>query len=229
MQNKLGIIGGLGSIASAYFYEMIIKNTKVRNDQEHIDMIILNHASLADRTSYILDNTQENPLPGLLEDVKLLNQLGCKMIAIPCNTSCYFHEQLQKESKIPVSNLIEDTIVYLEKIGARKIYILATDGTISTNLYQDCAQKHDIKFRIPTEETQRLVMSIIYDEIKKGQKVTKEKWDKINECLEEGEYVILGCTELSILKTELKLDDRYIDPLLIQTNKIITFFEKNHI
>ena len=67
---RLGIIGGVGSMASAYFYEMIIENTKVNCDQEHIDMVILNHATIPDRTAYILGKSNKSPLPELLKDIK---------------------------------------------------------------------------------------------------------------------------------------------------------------
>ncbi|MEG0409228.1 MAG: amino acid racemase [Bacilli bacterium] len=228
MKDKLGIIGGVGSKASAYFYDMILDNTKVNKDQDHINMIILNHATIPDRTSYILDNTKENPLKALKEDVKLLNKLGCKMIAIPCNTSCYFHESLQKKSKIPVNNMVEDTINYLKNKGVKSVYILATTGTVSSSLYQNACLKFGLDYRIPTKDNQELVMSTIYDDIKCGKKVDINKWNKIIEGASE-EAIILGCTELSILKKELKLESNYIDPLEIQTDIILKYFNKEHI
>ena len=53
MHYQLGILGGVGSDASAYLYEKILKHTAVDKDQDHLDMVILNHASIPDRTSYI--------------------------------------------------------------------------------------------------------------------------------------------------------------------------------
>ena len=223
---KLGIIGGVGSMASAYFYEMIIEHTKVNCDQEHIDMVILNHATIPDRTAYIVGKSKESPLPDLVKDVKLLNKLGCKMITIPCNTSCYFHKDMQKKSKVPVNNMVEDTIKYLKDKGATSVYILATDGTINSKLYQGFCEQYGLSYRIPDEEKQALVMSTIYDDIKCGKNTNLEKWNKINENNQEGEFVILGCTELSLVKRELKLGDNFVDPLLIQTEKIISYFGK---
>lgn len=213
-------------MASAYFYEMIIENTKVNCDQEHIDMVILNHATIPDRTAYILGKSNESPLPELLKDIKLLNKLKCDMITIPCNTSCYFHKEMQKKSKVPVNNMIEDTIKHLKEANAKKVYILATDGTINSKLYQEMCEKYEIEYRIPTEENQKLVMSTIYDDIKCGKNTNLEKWNKINENNKEDEYIILGCTELSLVKKELNLPENFVDPLLIQTKKIISYFGK---
>ena len=36
----LGILGGLGPMASAYFYEMITEHTAAARDQDHIDIIL---------------------------------------------------------------------------------------------------------------------------------------------------------------------------------------------
>ena len=215
-------------MASAYFYEMIIEHTKVNCDQEHIDMVILNHATIPDRTAYIVGKSKESPLPALVKDVKLLNKLGCNMITIPCNTSCYFHKDMQKKSKVAVNNMVEDTIKYLKEKGAKSVYILATDGTINSKLYQNFCEQYGLAYRIPDSERQALVMSTIYDDIKCGKNTNLEKWNKINENNKEDEFIILGCTELSLVKRELKLGDNFVDPLLIQTQKIISYFGKEY-
>ena len=50
----LGVIGGMGPMATELFYKMIIEKTPVTCDQEHLDTIILGHASMPDRTAAIL-------------------------------------------------------------------------------------------------------------------------------------------------------------------------------
>lgn len=102
MDYQLGIIGGVGSEASVYFYEKLIKQTKVSGDQDHLNILLLNHAAIPDRTAYILDHSKQNPLPAFLSDLELLNQVQVKMIVIPCNTSFYFYEEFQKHSQVPI-------------------------------------------------------------------------------------------------------------------------------
>ncbi len=221
MKESLGIIGGLGPLASSYLYEMITKKTKATKDQDHLNIILLSHAKIPDRTSYILDNTKESPLPYLLEDCKTLEKMGAKMIVIPCNTSCYFHETLQKSVNIPVNNMIKDTVEYLKgKKGL--IAILATTGTIKSKLYQKELEKEGLEYILPNQE---LVMEIIYDYIKKGKPITKEKWDNLINQTKADTY-ILGCTELSVVKKDLKLNDKFIDPLEVETEKILNYFGK---
>ena len=221
----LGIIGGLGPKASAYFYNLITDKTDALKDQDHLNIIILSHPTIPDRTEYILDNSKKNPYPYLLNDVKLLEKMGVKMIAIPCNTSCYFHGELQKNTSCIVNNMVEDTIKHCNDLGINKVAILATDGTIRSGLYQKACDKYDIEYEVPNESIQREVMSIIYDDLKQGMEVSVDKWNRIVESL-DSKYVILGCTELSYLKSSLKLDEHFIDPLEVQVDIILKYFKK---
>ena len=222
MKYDLGIIGDLDPLASSYLYEMITKKEKATKDQDHLNIIILSHPSIPDRTKYILKESNESPLPYLIEDAKILKKLGVKMISIPCNTSCYFHEKLQKEINIPISNLVKNTVKYLKEKNIKNVAVLATKGTIKSNLYQKELKKENINYITPNEEK---VMEIIYNYIKAGKEVTNELF---SECIKgiNADAFILGCTELSLLKSKLNITDKFIDPLEIEVNNILNFFNK---
>lgn len=226
MKKFLGIIGGLGSQASCYFYETIINKTKVAKDQDHINMIIYNHASIPDRTQYILGKSSENPLKYLKQDILELSNMGAKIIAIPCNTACYFHNELQKVTNIPILNLVEDAVEYLKHQKIEQVIILATTGTIKSSLYQNACQKYNIKCIILDDITQKKVMHIIYNNIKKGKRINMNYWHDIISYNTDVSTFILACTELSMLKKVLKLDSNFIDPLEIEAEKIINIFGK---
>ena len=218
----LGIIGGVGPLASSYLYEMITKKTKATKDQDHLDIILFSHASIPDRTSYILDNTKENPYPYLLNDAKTLEKLGVKMISIPCNTSCYFHEELQKNVGIPISNLVKNTVSYIKNQGYKKVAILATLGTVKSGLYQRELEKYDIEYILPNQDK---VTDIIYNHVKKGIDAPITLIEDVVRDIDAEAY-ILGCTELSVLKGKLNLNDKFIDPLEIEVDNILKFFNK---
>ena len=222
MKYDLGIIGGLGPLASSYLYEMITKKTKALVDQDHLSMALLSYPKTPDRTAYILDKTNESPYPYLLENAKILKGLGVKMISIPCNTSCYFHEKLQNEIDIPINNLVKNTVKYVNDSGYKKVAILATTGTIKSNLYQNELDKYGISYVYPNQDK---VMELIYDYIKSGKEVTLSKFLESLDNVTADAF-ILGCTELSILKTNLGLDEKYIDPLEIECENILKYFNK---
>ncbi|MDF2822005.1 MAG: hypothetical protein K0R15_2453 [Clostridiales bacterium] len=214
-EKRLGILGGLGPLATVYFCEMLIKMTDANTDQEHIDMIINSHASVPDRTAYILGKSSENPLPVLIEDAKQLEVLGVDFLAMPCNTAHYFYQELSRTVNTPFVDMVGETVQFIKSSGVKCVGILATDGTISGKHYQKECMKHGVNYSIPSEPSQKALMSIIYDNIKAGKPVDMESFNKvINEMKTKGcDAVILGCTELSIIKKDYHLDSYYVDSL----------------
>lgn len=222
MKDCLGIIGGIGPLASAYFYKILTKKTKALKDQDHLNIILFSHAAIPDRTNFILNKNEEDPFPFLLEDAKMLEKLGAKLIVIPCNTATYFHEKLQNNINVKICNIIEDTVNYIKEKNIRKVGIMATEGTIKTNLYQDFLSKNNISYEIINNEK---VMNLIYNFIKKGKEVSSSLFEDVIKD-SSVDYFILGCTELSILKESLNLNDNFIDPLEVEADKVLDFFEK---
>ncbi len=201
---KLGVIGGLGPKATAYFYNMIVDNTVAKKDQEHIEAVYLNHASMPDRTESILSNDTKELRELLIKDAQLLETLGCSHIAIPCNTSHYFIDEIQVSVNIPVINMIDETIQYIKrKYGnnVEKIGVLATNGAREVKVYDKFAEKQGVQIMYPNLESQRKVMEVIYDGVKAGKEVSPSELDNvILELVSQGcRAVILGCTELSVM------------------------------
>ena len=143
MKNAVGVLGGVGPLATVYFMEMIIEMTDASKDQEHIDMLVSNHATIPDRTGFILGESSESPMDAMVEDAQMLETAGCSFVVIPCNTAHYFFEDIKNSVQIPVLNIIEETIDYAKKQGSqrkipreiKKLGILATEGTISSGTY----------------------------------------------------------------------------------------------
>lgn len=212
---KLGVIGGLGSKATAYFFNRLVDLTDVESDQEHIELLIHNHPQIPDRTSFILGQSEENPAPYLLEDAKYLLESGCDGIYIPCNTAHHFVNQFDPEIKKHVIHMIDETVSEVKQRSHKRILLLATSGTVSTKLYQDAFQNVDIECEVLPDELQRELMSLIYDQIKAGKMAQSGALQKFVAFGEQKEVdaIILGCTELSLLKEQLQLPDFYIDAM----------------
>ena len=201
---KLGIIGGLGPMATAYFMRRIIELTDAKTDQENIEMIIYNCPSIPDRTGYILGKSCESPLPKIVELAQSLERQNVDYIAMPCITAHYFHDQLADSVFIPVSNGIKEAAEYLTYHHISKVGIMATDGTASMHLFDSVFKNYDISCIYPDETGQKKVMSLIYEDVKAGMPVNMEAFMEVkNQLLNSGaEVVILGCTELSIIKRD---------------------------
>jgi len=219
----LGIIGGVGPLATMLLGEMIVKRTKANTDQQHVNMVITNNTSIPDRTTYILDRSKANPVPVMISDAAKLKSIGAEVIAVPCNTAHSFYHEIQQGADMQVLHMINETAKRAAQIGAKKVGILATTGTLTTSVYQLACQNSGVQPIVPDEETQEMVMSIIYDDVKAGRPVDFLKWQQIINKLEGlgCDRIILGCTELSIVKKELNLDDTYIDSLMVLAESAI--------
>jgi aspartate racemase len=223
MSKTLGIIGGVGPLATMFIGEMIVRRTNATTDQEHVHTIIDNDTSIPDRTAYILDQTNENPVPYMVNDALKLANAGAELICIPCNTAHTFYEELQLASPVPVLHMIRETAKHAASTGAKRVGILATDGTLASGVYQSALIEVDIEPVIPNLVIQRQVMSVIYDYVKAGKEVSIQQWHEIEQAVLQlnCDKIILGCTELSIVNKELKLDGRYIDSLIVLAERAI--------
>lgn len=229
----LGVVGGMGPLATELFYKMVIEKTEAHCDQDHVNMIILSHATMPDRTEAIVSGDLEPLFKAILGDVKMLEANGATSIAIPCNTSHVLIDRLQKNTDVPIIHMIRETIKSLKKgenndKEPTKIAILATDGTIFTKLYQKECEATGIQPYILTVENQRRVMKIIYDGIKGGETIQYEDFQAIEDELKGTgcHGAIMGCTELSCFKQIYNLSDYYIDAMGILAESSIISCDK---
>ena len=228
-KNKLlGILGGLGPMATAYFYEMLIEHTPAGCDQDHIDVVISGRASTPDRTEYILTGKGEDPFEYMLNDAKKLVDYGADIIAIPCNTAHFFYDKLVESINIPILNIISETVRTVKSLGCKTVGVMATDGTIKTESYKRECDKAGIECVVPDETDQKEIMSFIYDSVKTGKKADMNRFMNITGKFRDKdcERVILGCTELSVIKKDENLDEYYIDSLEVLAKTTIEAFSK---
>ena len=222
---KLGVIGGMGPQATELMYQKIISMTDAHCDQEHINMIILSHAAMPDRTEAIRSGQTETVFSLLAEDAKLLENCGADYIAIPCNTSHYFYEELQKQVNIPIIHMVREAVkrVHERDTSIKKVGLLATDGTLFAGIYKNECEKRGLECVYPDAETQKIVMKIIYDQIKAGEKGSIDDFGEIDTYLKKNgcEAAILACTELSCFKNYHALDRFYLDALDVLCEEIV--------
>lgn len=221
-QNILGVIGGLGPLATAHFMERVVEMTDAKKEQDHVDMIVYNFPSIPDRTGYILGSNLKSPLPGLLNAARALERQGVGCIAIPCVTAHYFYLELQSAVSVPVLNALSETAALLKAAGVSRAGIMATDGTIRARLLTRTLESAGICPVLPSEERQADVMHLIYENVKAEREVELDRFQAVRQELEKrgSEVIILGCTELSVIRREYPLEGRFLDVLdvLAQTS-----------
>ena len=218
----LGVLGGVGPLATAYFMELVIKKTPASCDQDNIPMIVFNDPQIPDRTAYILDGGNPNPLPEMTRVVLWLERAGADFIAIPCNTAHYFYEQIAESATVPVLNIMRETTARIVEMHGEHatIGLLATDGTLSSGVFQSYLSDAGLS-----------VMAPIYDRVKRNLPYDPTAFlDLARRMHENGcDAVIVGCTELSVVYQDLTHKPDYlIDSMDVLADRCVSYYLEHH-
>lgn len=216
MKKTIGILGGMGPLATADLFCKIITHTQASKDQEHIPILIDNNTAIPDRTTALLHGG-DDPMPEMTKSAKRLEAAGADVLIMPCNTAHNYFELLQQRVNIPFLNMIDLTCQAMLEKGVTTAGLLATTGTIQTGIYQRYASQYGITIFCPDDVQQEDVMQLIYSGVKAGNESFAVK--PVQQCAQEllargAQVMILGCTELPVAMQMYPLSFPAVDPTL---------------
>lgn len=223
MLKTVGIIGGMGPLATVDLMSKIIQVTPAKNDQDHIHLIVDNYPQIPDRTSAIMGKGN-NPLPFMKQSAERLEKAGADILVIACNTAHYYWQDIQDTINVPIMNMPNETASFIDEVGPRCVALLATDGTMKTMLYQKSLRERGIEVLEPDDHTQSMVMEGIYavksGDFAKGKHLIVQAAQIM---IDRGAAaVIAGCTEIPIVLGDVK-ELQVIDPTYILAQKVVEF------
>ncbi|MCM3791437.1 amino acid racemase [Domibacillus indicus] len=221
MKKVVGIIGGMGPLATVDLMNKIIQRTPANKDQDHIHVIADNYTQIPDRTTAILGKGA-NPAPYIEQSARRLEEAGADFLVIACNTAHFFYKSADHAVSIPILHMPQETAVFLKKNHINKVGLLATSGTLNTNLYQRSCESYSIEVLEPDSAMQETVMQGIYA-IKGGdlEKGHQNLLAAAKELLQEGaEAIIAGCTEIPLVLSSSS-NMHIIDPTEILADMVI--------
>ena len=236
----IGILGGMGTQAGLDFCNKLAILNRGKIDQEYPLFLLYNKSNIPGRPESIgtqtgnLSNKSTNKtskikynkvLKSLLQGCKLLEKNKCQFIVIPCNTAHYWFDDLQKKINIPIINMPKEVFKFTKKSCKKnsKIGLLATEGTLKTNVYNYFFKK-SFDLIQPSQNLQKKSVNKAIKFVKMGNVRAAEKSIKpaINELVKKKcKKIILGCTELPIaifaFKSfkNIKSSKIFLDPNLI--------------
>lgn len=195
----LGIVGGVGPETTAIFYLNIVK--RFRDFCPISPGVIIDNVQLpfSVERSLINGEVNKNLLPFIQNSVKRLNKAEVDFIVIPCNTAHIFIKDIRAVSEKPVISIIDETASALKRKNIKKIGLLATSGTINSEIYTKGLAEHRISIIKPKKLEQDIVSDIVLKILNGTIKPNdKDKLIKIGESmLDEGaEIILLACTDL---------------------------------
>jgi aspartate racemase len=198
----LGVLGGMGPLATADFLYKLAAATRAGRDQEHIPVIVHGDCTTPDRTAAVLGQGP-SPLPQLLEGIEFLNAARCPVIAIPCNSAHVWYADMAQASLAPVLHIVQASARQVQRNDAatRRVGVLSTEGTYRMGIYKGELEKLGFEVVTPTQEEFATLVSPAIADIKANRMAEAEaKFDvAADRLLERGaEQIILGCTEIPL-------------------------------
>jgi aspartate racemase len=202
VDKMLGVLGGMGPLASAQFMLRLTLLTPATRDQEHIPAVLWSDPRVPDRTRHALAGA-EDPLPWLLRGIEGLQQAGCGAIAIPCNTAHGWFDEMRRAASVPIIHIVDAAATDLRAMGGPSgtIGVMGTQATLDMRLYQERLEWQGWRCIIPSQaEMDRLVVPAIA--LVKANRVAdafQPLSEVVNTLAERGaSAVVLGCTEIPL-------------------------------
>jgi aspartate racemase len=211
---KLGILGGMGPLATAEFFKKIVNMTPVHADQDHLRVLMDDNPQIPDRTAFIMGEGPD-PTREMIRSALKLEYMGADFIAMPCNTAHKFHGAIQKFLNIPLLNMVALTASYIKDNwpDKKRVVLLATKGTYTAGIYNFALHAKNLEIIVPDSDIQAELMHWIYQVKNDGTVPSKQAFEAVIKSMTSYEEVpvILGCTELPIIVDQLKPEGIYVD------------------
>ncbi len=202
----LGVLGGMGPLASAQFMLRLTLLTPAGCDQEHLPAVLWSDPRVPDRTAARLGprgSQGESPLPALLRGNRGLEAAGCGAIAIPCNTAHGWFEAMQAATRLPILHIVDAAEAELLRLGVARgtIGVMGTAGTLAMRLYQDRLEARGWTCLVPDEEEMRRLVSpgialVKANRVAEAHAPLAEAAGRL--AARGAAAVVLGCTEIPL-------------------------------
>jgi len=209
----IGVLGGMGPMATIDLLLRIIRLTPALDDVDHIRTLVDNNPKVPSRINYLIKRHGENPAPVLVSMAKSLESMGADLLVMPCNTAHLYAEEIESAVHIRFLNMVELTVeLVATQVHASRVGLLASTAIHQTKLYESIFASRGLATVVPDDALQSQLMKLIMA-IKAGDSNESDLLQRIVEIMlaEQAECVVIACTELSALGDSLDVHVPVID------------------
>ena len=199
---RIGVLGGMGPLASAEFMVKLVQATPAQRDQDHFPTTLDSSPQIPDRPSSI-DGRGPDPFPAMIEVIRGLESAGCALITMPCNTVHYWYDRLAVQTKLPIVHIADAVAVRLKELApnARRVGILGGQVTCKLGIYSQ-RLGDSWQWVYPSDETMHARVLPAIAAVKAGDLNTGRALFlvAIRELLDqELDAVVFACTEIPLV------------------------------
>jgi aspartate racemase len=233
MKKVIGVLGGMGPLATVDFLRKLIEETPATRDEDHLPVIAWSVPQIPERPAAITGNG-ESPLPAFLAGIRTLKDAGAIVIAIPCNTAHYWYDDMVREGGLPIVHIADAALDELKarRISGKAVGVIATKGTLAAGFFQqrlaasgfECISNHDADI---DEYVLPAIVHVKRNELEAASALLKIAVEKL---LARGAGgVILGCTETPVVVDRLpsQLADHCVDATRALAKACVKWWEVN--
>jgi aspartate racemase len=198
----IGVLGGMGPLATADFFSKLIAATPAKGDADHVPLLIQSDPRIAPRPAAILSGAQ-SPLPELLAGRDRLIRAGATALAMPCNTAHFWYADLIKHCSVPFLSIVDASVEALAKLAeaGAPVGIIATRATLAAKIFDAALMRGGYTIVLPDEATMNTLVLPGIECVKIGESVRGGQLieQAVQSLMARGaQAVILGCTETPV-------------------------------
>ena len=221
----IGVLGGMGTYATIHLFRQYAAVFPAEKEWERPRIIIDNRCTMPSRVRAALHGENRHRLVDEMSDsVRNLERSGCNRILLACNTAHLFLPDIMRqvpEADGKIVNIIEVCADELHENDEREVFLLASEGTIDSGIYQEACSARGIRCEVPYKEEYSQLRECI--EAVKRDRYSDAVRAAFAKLIHRGSVCVLGCTELPILYEkyrDLCSDVRVYDPMYIALSRI---------
>jgi aspartate racemase len=197
----VGVLGGMGPLATIDFMRKMLQATPAATDQEHVPVVVSSIPQVPDRTE-AFRGEGASPLAAMIASGQRLADAGAGLVVMPCNTAHLWFDELQEALGLPMLHLVDaaiDDAVAAAGEGAR-IGLLATDATLASGLYVN--RKASVQWLLPTaremlEQVMPGIAAVKAGELDRGAALLLTAARALKQ--RGAAALVLGCTEIPLV------------------------------
>jgi aspartate racemase len=204
----IGLIGGMSWESTVPYYRQVNEHIKERLGGLHSAKVILYSVDFHDVEQLQHSGNWEAAGVLLADAARSLQAAGADFLVLCTNTMHKVAPAIEAAVRIPLLHIADPTAKEIKSAGLSTVGLLGTRFTMEQEFYRDrLCQRHGLRVLIPSQPDRELVHRVIYEELCLGRIVdeSRTQYRRIIAALvsQGAEAIILGCTEISLLVTQL--------------------------
>jgi aspartate racemase len=224
----IGVLGGMGPLATVDFMQKVIQATPAERDQDHVPMLVYSVPQIPDRVLAIAAGTDE-PLGAMITGLRTLERGGATLIVMPCNTAHAWFDQLAASVDVRLLHIGEAVRQRAGQGGAghgrETMALMATTGTLRAGFYQRYLATEQRRIVLPTapvqEQINRAIAAVKVGEIAAASVFAVAAAEAL---LTAGaDRLLLACTELPLALAGAPVQPRCLDATICLAEACVSF------